>query len=246
MAGGRNFLSSIGHGQIIVALDNDAVFADDYVVWRSLMSFCLDNRLGALGFNILDRAGSALDSYSWGYPAALRRRYREKFETTTFVGAGYAVRRSAWEEAEAYDNTLFFTWEEFDFSLRAISRGWKIRYDGSLTIRHKVSSDARIGWSADRARFYVRNRIFIGRKWGQSWMSLTPLIVGYLLKGAINLRLFPTIIGIAEAVRFRHHKTKLIWTNALSEYVWQNDGRHRGSLYQRIGRELLKKVPVDL
>jgi GT2 family glycosyltransferase len=53
VAGGRNLLTSLGHGQIIVALDNDAVFAEKWVVARAVRAFGQRPELGALGFNIL-------------------------------------------------------------------------------------------------------------------------------------------------------------------------------------------------
>jgi hypothetical protein len=33
----------------------------------------------------------------------------------TFVGAGHAIQRVAWEQASGYDDSLFFCWEEYDF-----------------------------------------------------------------------------------------------------------------------------------
>ena len=93
----------------------------------------------------------------------------ESFDAVTFVGAGHAIRRAAWDDAGGYDAQLFFCWEEFDFCLRAIARGWRIRYRGDIVIRHKVSGERRVAWSGDRWFYYVRNRLYIERKLGRTW-----------------------------------------------------------------------------
>jgi len=138
VAGGRNFLSDIGRGEIIVALDNDAVFADIFIVLDALRGFAEAPLLGAIAFRIMDEAGEVLDEHSWGYPAALRAQAGGRFLTTTFIGAGHAIRRAAWEGAGRYDEKLFFTWEEYDFALRAIAVGWRIEYRGDLTVLHRL------------------------------------------------------------------------------------------------------------
>ena len=90
--------------------------------------------LGALGFNILSADGVTPDTFSWGYPAPLLTRFRERFDTTTFVGAGHAIRRVTWDLVGGYDPSFFFTWEEYDFCLAAIALNWRIAYDGTLAV----------------------------------------------------------------------------------------------------------------
>jgi len=186
VAAGRNLATSLGHGRIIVALDNDAVFKGKMVVARALDRFRQKPDLGALGFNVLSADGVRPDRFSWGYPARLIARFKEFFDTTTFVGAGHAIRRLTWNMAGGYDPGFFFTWEEYDFCLAAIALNWRICYDGSLEVIHNVSPHARIAWSAARMTYFVRNRLIIGRKWGASWIALAPRIAGYLVKGALN------------------------------------------------------------
>ena len=80
----------------------------------------------------------------------------------------------------------FFCWEEFDFCLRAINRGWRIRYRGDICVRHKVSPERRVSWSGTRWFYSVRNRLYIARKWGASWPALVPRCCAYVIKGARN------------------------------------------------------------
>jgi GT2 family glycosyltransferase len=245
VGGGRNFLSALGHGRIIAALDNDAMFADEFVVARALARFDENARLGALGFKILSGGAEGLDSRSWGYPAPLKTRCDGRFIATTFVGAGHAIRRTTWNQAGGYDSKLFFTWEEYDFCLRAIALNWLVEYDGSLAVLHKVSPEARVSWSAERMRLFVRNRLMIARKWRASWFVLLPRMAGYLFKGVLNHRLGAAIAGICEAAGRDGQVEKRKMTLAMRRYLQQHDGRHRGSILQRLKTEVFAKIPID-
>ena len=184
--GGRNIGAALGHGRLIVGLDNDAEFAAPDTLARMAGGFDADPDLAALGCRIVVDATGEDDLSSWGYPPALLPSSQETFEAATFVGAGHAIRREAWNDAGGYDARLFFCWEEYDFCLRAIARFWRVRYRGDIVIRHKVSPERRVAWSGDRWFHFVRNRLYIGRKSGQSWLALRPRIAGYCVKAARN------------------------------------------------------------
>jgi GT2 family glycosyltransferase len=112
VAGGRNHGSAFGHGRIIFGIDNDAEFADTTTLARAVAVLDGDPALAAIGCRILLGTSDADDMSSWGYPSSLLPRAGESFDTVTFVGAGHAIRRAAWD---GYDEALFFCWEEFDF-----------------------------------------------------------------------------------------------------------------------------------
>jgi GT2 family glycosyltransferase len=219
VAGGRNLLAKLGHGRIIVTLDNDAVFANELIAAEAVLSFDEHPSVGAIGFKILQRDGIHLDHSSWGYPIALKPLCGCRFLTTTFVGAGHAIRRQTWDAAGGYDEAFFFTWEEYDFCLSAIALGWLVTYDGTLAVIHKVSPEARVGWNATRVEYYVRNRLFIARKWGATWPGLLPRIAGYLLKGVLCRRLKPTLAGIRAAFANDAAQLKQQMPPAMRRYI---------------------------
>jgi GT2 family glycosyltransferase len=244
VAGGRNLATSLGHGRIIIALDNDAVFEQPFVAARAFRAFQQQPDLGALGFGILAADGVTPDRFSWGYPAQLLTRFRERFDATTFVGAGHAIRRVTWNLVGGYDPTFFYTWEEYDFCLTAIALNWRIAYDGTLAVIHKISPEARVPWNAARTCWFVRNRLMIGRKWGASRFSLTPRMLGYLIRAALNGRLEATLNGIRAAWAAdppRQHKMP----KAMRNYLALNETRHRGSWLERVRIEVLGRVSVD-
>jgi GT2 family glycosyltransferase len=238
VGGGRNRLTGLGHGSLIVALDNDAVFGSRDSIVRAMQAFDSEPRLGALAFNILDKHGLNADQSSWGYPQPLLQHYKGQFTTTTFIGAGHAIRRSTWEEVGGYDESLFFTWEEYDFCLRAIALKWLIKYDGGIPIRHDVAPEARVSWSQARTHYFVRNRLIIERKWGTHWVNLLPRIAGYALRGVLSARLNPTISGIIAAVRISQHPAYSM-TPAMRDYIFVNETQYRGNWWTRLRYEIV-------
>jgi GT2 family glycosyltransferase len=243
VAGGRNRGTDLGHGRVIVAIDNDAEFADADTVARAVAAMDEAPDIGALGFRIVIFADGSDDLSSWGYPIALLPRAGETFECVTFVGAGHAIRRAAWEDAGGYDDALFFNWEEYDFSLRAIERGWRLRYRGDLVVRHKVSPERRFAWSGTRWFYFVRNRLYIAHKSGDGWLALSPRMAGYLVKGARNGVIWQTMRALPAAVRMARAAPRAPLSPRARDYLARHDAAHRGSALARIRREVLAVLP---
>lgn len=241
VAGGRNRGSSLGHGRVIFGLDNDAEFADATTLARAVEALDENPSLAGIGCRILLHARDADDLSSWGYPASLLPRAGGAFDTVTFVGAGHAIRRAAWD---GYDDSLFFCWEELDFCLRAIERGWRIRYRGDIAVRHKVSPERRVTWSGTRWFHFVRNRIYIERKWHKSWLALLPRIAFYLVRGARNGVLRQTLAALPAAFRMSSRVPACRHSAAALHYIARNDTAHRGSLAAQVCQAISAGLPV--
>lgn len=242
VAGGRNLLSGLGHGRVIIALDNDAAFATPETAASMVAALDAEPRLAAVGCRILTHDQKTDDLSSWGYPANLLPSAGESFDTVTYVGAGHAIRRAAWEHAGGYDAALFFCWEEFDFCLRAIALGWRVRYRGDIVIHHKVSAEQRVAWTAERWFYFVRNRLYIERKLGQSWLALAPRTGGYLLKGSRNGRPLQTLRAVLAATAMAPRSRARTMPAAGVSYLARNDRAHRGSWARRLVREVMGRI----
>jgi GT2 family glycosyltransferase len=206
--------------------------------------------LAVIACRILVFATGADDLSSWGYPPGLLPRAAESFDTVTFVGAGHTIRRSDFEAAGGYDDALFFCWEEFDFALRAINMGRRIRYRGDIAVRHKVSSERRFAWNGTRWYHFVRNRIYIGLKYGSSLPALLPRFLAYQVKGARNgvlaqgLRAGPAALRLARTFRPKRAEAALYRLSpAARDYLARNDAAYRGGLPRRVRAEILAALP---
>lgn len=243
VAGGRNRASELGQGRVIIALDNDAVFATPDTAARAVAVLDAAPDCAVLAFRILNGDGSADDHACWGYPEALRPQAAERFACATFVGAGHAISRRAWVAVGGYDSALEFTWEEFDFALRAIARGWRLVYDGTLAVHHKRASAARFNWAEKRWFLYVRNRLYIARKWRRPAFFLAARATAYALKSFKIGLSKEGLRGIRAgfAMPLPHPPTEI--DAAATAYLWQTDGRWRGGFWQRLRREVFAALP---
>jgi GT2 family glycosyltransferase len=183
---GRNIATRMGDAPYVIALDNDAEFADEECALRAIAMMEADTTLAAVAFRILIYATREDDDSSWAYPGVLRALRDQSFFTSRFVGAGHAIRRSAFEAVGGYDDDLFFACEEMDLGLRFINAGYRIKYDASIEILHKVSPEGRFRWSAGRFYYGVRNELYIHYKSGSSPWRIAQCAAGRLLTAARN------------------------------------------------------------
>jgi GT2 family glycosyltransferase len=251
VAGGRNRATALGRGRVVFALDNDAEFAAPDTLARAVAALDAEPDLAALACRILVHATGEEDLSSWGYPPALLPRAAEAFDACTFVGAGHAIRRGAFEAAGGYDDALFFCWEEFDFALRAINMGLRILYRGDIAVRHKVSPERRFAWSGTRWFHFVRNRLYVAMKFGANPAALLPRFLAYQLRGLRNgvlaqgLRAGPAALAMARAFRPAPGTEALYrLTPAARDYLARNDAAHRGGMAARLRREVLAALPA--
>jgi GT2 family glycosyltransferase len=236
VSGGRNLASAFGHGRIIVGLDNDAAFANTFTVAQAVAAFDVSAELGAIGFRIVRHDTGQDDLSSWGYPAGLIPKAGEAFDSVTFVGAGHAIRRAAWDQAGGYDAAMFFCWEEFDFCLRAIEAGWRIRYRGDIAVRHRVAPEARMRWSDARWFYFIRNRLYIGHKTGAGRADLAARFACYALRCLREGALWQALRALPAAVRLAGDAPCQPLSPATLEYLRRNDTLHRWPAWLRTAR----------
>jgi GT2 family glycosyltransferase len=211
--GGRNQASAAWHGKYIVALDNDAVFADDYQLQRVAEIMEADNQLGALAFRIRLYGADADDASSWPYPENMAQWADRPFLTTRFVGAGHALRRSAFQYVKGYDARLFFLHEEVDLARRLINAGCTIRYEPSIQVLHKVSPEHRVAWSDKRFYYDIRNKTYLHLK----HRTFLPTFI------------FHTVLMVVKGIRSGYWKATLrgLWTGLcwldIAVDLWHED-----------------------
>lgn len=245
VAGGRNRGMALGRAPYIVAIDNDAVFADERTVERAVERFEAEPGLAAIGFRIRNFYTGEDDESSWAYPRQLRSSRNQEFVTTRYCGAAHALRRSAIEETTWYDEALFFYWEEADLSYQLIQAGWRLIYLPDCVVRHKVDPEARTGWQGDRFYYLVRNAVYLDWKYfGSLWRAGT-LAVGYQLKGLYNGAGRQAARALRDSGRMIRRRPA-DRTRRLDErsraYIRDHDERYRGTLWDRLRNEVFERL----
>ena len=252
VAGGRNRATLLGSARVVFALDNDAEFGSTTTLSHAVAALDQSPDIAAIACRILVYSTGADDLSSWGYPTGLLEQAAEAFDAATFVGAGHALRRADFEAAGAYDEALFFTWEEFDLALRLVNMGRRIRYRGDIVVRHKVSPEHRVAWSGTRWHHFVRNRLYIALKHGARPAELLPRYLAYQFKGMRNgvlaqgLRAGPAALAMARRFRPMPGTDHLYgMPTETRRYLARTDAAHRGSMLQRLRREVLGMLPAQ-
>jgi GT2 family glycosyltransferase len=181
--GGRNQAIRLGSAPYVVALDNDAVFADADQVARAVAIAERNPDVAALAFRIMLFDQDADDPGCWVYNKDVANWAGRWFETIRFVGAGHLLQRRAFESVGGYDESLFFLHEELDLAFRLINRGMKIMYTPDVVVRHKVSGQNRVAWSSGRYFYHVRNTIYLRMKFNFSLLSTIPVTIMLVVSG---------------------------------------------------------------
>ena len=199
VAAGRNLATAMGRSPYVVALDSDAIFANDRTLSHVVAEFGKRPDLGAIAFRITNFFTRKNDSTCWDYPAHCTP--SERFSCSRFVGAGHALRRTAFERIGGYDNALFFCGEELDLCYRLLNSEYAIEYLPEAEVLHKVSPERRVFWGRGRYFFTVRNNLYTSYKFGVPPTRLMVAAAAFLLKGAVNGVVWDAARGVREAFR---------------------------------------------
>jgi GT2 family glycosyltransferase len=243
---GRNLGMKLGRSNYIFCIDNDAEYGSEKEIVRAVDQLNKDEKIAVLGFKINNYFTNDLDHTSWSYPKTMLARQDETFLTTRFCGAGHAIRRSALEQTDYYDENLFFYWEEVDLSYQLINLGYQIEYFPNVKIRHKVSTENKVLWDGNRYYFMVRNILYLNWNYYRSWSSFLVFAIGYLIKGILNGVGRQSIRGINDSIKMCHEmkcNDKKILTSESRRYIYTYDTSVRGSFFTRLKNEIFTRLP---
>jgi GT2 family glycosyltransferase len=170
VAGGRNAGVEASTGDVVMFLDDDGWFTDPGLAGHVAERFAADPSLAVLAFHIVDPTGGT--GVRHHVPRLRAGDPGRSSPVTTFVGAGFAARRSAYLEAGGLPACFFFAHEETDLAWQLIERGYTIEYDAGARMCHPPVSNARHDiWY----RYDGRNRVLLARR-NLPW----PLALVYL------------------------------------------------------------------
>lgn len=206
VAGGRNAGVATSTGDVVIFLDDDGWFPDPGLADHVADRFAAEPRLAVLAFRIVDPTGG--QGMRWHSPRVGKGDQTRSSRVTTFIGAGWAVRRSAFLEAGGLPEEFFYAHEESDLAWQLMDRGYTLEYDADAQMCHPPVANARheIWYRHDG-----RNRVLLARR-NLPW----PLAAVYLLDW--------TLITL---VRERSPGARRTWLKGFAEGWRMAPGRRR-------------------
>jgi len=127
----RNDATAAARGDVILSIDDDAVFSSPNIVRSTLADF--DHpRIGAVAIPYIDV----------GVSEKLHQRApdeEDRWVTSVFRATAYAIRRELLVELGGFHGEIFHQGEEWDLSLRMLDAGYLIRLGRADPIHHRAS-----------------------------------------------------------------------------------------------------------
>jgi hypothetical protein len=176
--GGRDAGVKATDHPIIAFLDDDAI-ASPGLSATIASAFEANPDLGAVATRLVDEHGDVTRRH---VPRFGGRYSEASTDATLFIGAGHAIRRTAYVEAGGYWPDLVYGHEEIELSWRLIDRGWRVRYLHEAVVVHPR---AEIGRHEHGWRLTGRNRVMIARR-SLPWPIASVHVVAWLFLGAIR------------------------------------------------------------
>jgi GT2 family glycosyltransferase len=157
VAGGRNKGIEEAQGDILVFLDDDAVFSSSNVLKTSREYFENNINLACLAFRIENYYSRKIVPMEFPHPDT-NKADQETF-ISYFLGGACALRRSALDHVGPFMD-LQYGGEELELSFRLIKAGYFLLYTPRVLVLHKASSSGRFH-SGRYIYLSVRNRMQI-------------------------------------------------------------------------------------
>jgi GT2 family glycosyltransferase len=140
VARGRNYGIKACNSQIIVFIDDDAIFSNKNALATIHDYFSqAPNTIGAIAFKVL-----YYDTLQFQVTAFPHKKFKQfhqsaNFKTSYFIGAGHAIKKEVLNKTELYPEDIFYGMEEYDLSFQIINAGYEIEYYSGVEILHKES-----------------------------------------------------------------------------------------------------------
>jgi GT2 family glycosyltransferase len=221
----RNDAAALARGEVIVSIDDDAVFTSPQIVADTLADF--DHaRIAAVAIPYIDV----------GVNPEVQQRAREPTErwvTPVFRATAYAIRRDVLLQVGGYSPEIYQHGEEWDLSLKLLNAGYVIRLGRSDPIHHHLSPKRSFRrWDV----FARRHEMLI------SWLYFpfpwyVAYMVVYAVKGlALGFRVgrpWNMVVGVAAGLRAcvaeRHNR------RPISRSAFRFDQRNRARARANVG-----------
>ena len=145
---GRNFAARLCKSEVMVFIDDDAVFQNEDAITNIAALFTAQNndrrKLGIVSFKVLYYATGDYQQNAFPHKKFNQKKDLHDFETYYYTGCAHAINKKVFDHVGYYPENFFYGMEEYDLSYRTINEGYSIRYDDSAVILHKESPLGRL------------------------------------------------------------------------------------------------------
>lgn len=139
----RNIGYERASGEILVTTDDDAVYENEDATDVIVSKFREHEHVGILAFQSRNYYSDEILRKEIPDPPDFETPPTEEYRTTSFIGVGTAIRRSALEATDGFPDDFEYGFEEMDLSIQVLDAGYDILYVPSVVVRHKKSPTAR-------------------------------------------------------------------------------------------------------
>src|SRR5262249_29826427 len=147
-AGGKNRLMASAVGDVILVLDDDTALPGRNSL-RDMASafdkkFIRESNAAIIQPRVVYFDTKEIQRSAFPYRGKAVRPEAGLFLTSYFVGGACLIKREALRQVGLYPEHFFIYMEEYDLSYRILDAGYSIAYDGTITIEHKETPQARL------------------------------------------------------------------------------------------------------
>jgi GT2 family glycosyltransferase len=150
---------------VLIFLDDDAVFKQrgSIAAVKDYFSGDGEKKTGVLAFRVINFYTGEMRTEEMPFPDKKLDMTAERL-TSTFIGAGHAIRREVFEDCGLYPDDYFYGVEELDLSFRVIDAGYDILYYPQVQVLHKQIPTGRV---TNREKWIMsyRNRMLTAYKY---------------------------------------------------------------------------------
>ncbi len=239
VAGGRNFLMDQSRGEILVSIDDDAIFVDDNALGEVCNAFEREREVAIVAFrinNIIDGKRTPFVPLRRSAISRDPKAILKRVPVVYFLGCGHAIRKWIIDEYGGYRDDLVFAGEEWDVAYRVIRAGYQIIYEPSVEVDHYPlpSVVAKSKSAAASEVFYqIRNHAYLAYRY-LPWRYVIPYMGAWTLRCALRSfreeNILSLIRGVAATPRFlRSVKREVLDQNSLIYLAAHGGGR--GTIY---------------
>ncbi len=223
VAGGRNYAIQQSTGDILVFLDDDAIWETKNNLPRIREAFEGNRKLGCIAFKIINYYTHEIRREEYPFTDKTLS-IDEPRLTSTYIGAGHALSRKVIDVCGLYPEDFMYGGEELDLSFRIINQGYEIMYDPKFAVLHKQVLKGRMKNDEKWIRVY-RNRLIIGYKYLKGIYKIVSDSLWFIKILLITKSIRIPVCAVQEYRKVKNQLEKTTLTKDALAYMKNNYGR---------------------